>query len=1073
VSDHGPHDLVGNRVLVGVQMVDISRLSAHPVPLTDRGLITVAGQGPKDSNGAGKSSFIAALSLLHADEQWRLAGGAPGAAELLFTAELAAQEARWANAEHGYVIGVFADPADGTPAELEAGALTVWLRINRTSPYLSVRWHHGLLVPTGSNDAERAAGVHELWASLPSSNGRDDFHAGRLSSVLYGGRVRCVSFLSTSVRATPNANLLAQALNELSPARIFDALSTMTGLDRELEQEQALRSAEHNRRGEVLDAEHELTRWQREMDVVETGIARREAARGVLQTARDAWRSRCSRHLLDGVARVAEIRHARGDLDTGRAERRERCAEGEERIRNLGDDDEFAARFRSTQEAWRALREQERDVDTRRRRTADKLDELNATIRDLQEQARRADGRDDAQAADQLGAAQLAVEDVLAGRGAALAEQKQAAHRLAAARNGDGVAAAAELRRLQAAGIPATSVLGVLDVDDSVRADWEPRLRLYRDAVTVPADQGWAARRALADLPGAILVLADPDATDPDATDPDATDPDATDPDATDHDATDPATTMPRSTDDRFALIGFVAALAERAGGSPPQVDLAAGVVVVGGSTAPVAGRAARVQLAEESHGQAVARLAELDQELARARTRLEAAADRVAAAAAARRAGELAEQVSALRELGTRLEEDHDRLHPALQAAEAAHAEALGDRRAREDKIQALRAEAVRLRDELRQADELARRLDDELARIDLAARQAAWGGSVATAEEYLLGLPADEQPRPTPEWNAEVCLQVDDVARRCFPDDTPAEELPAELRALLVEQRWRRLGADSKVAMVPDLIRALHTHLMLSTQQDEHDQRQIDTQRAQRSQDLSAARSGLAEAQRSAQAYRTVLAQGITAKLARVGEEFDRLDREYGGYGAGLDCPEPEPPSEPDRPWRWTVTPKWRRAEGQRMSGYNLRGNTAQMDEKAVKLVCAAALAGGNDRPLLLILDELGRNLGKQHRREAVALFERIGRDRNITVIGALQDDMERYAIEASNLYIKLRRSSDAVAYNDAPVVLGDDANRDRIAMLTDWISAFRPAPDGARSSSADDLGFSVQTVSPASPA
>ena len=42
--------------------------------------------------------------------------------------------------------------------------------------------------------------------------------------------------------------------------------------------------------------------------------------------------------------------------------------------------------------------------------------------------------------------------------------------------------------------------------------------------------------------------------------------------------------------------------------------------------------------------------------------------------------------------------------------------------------------------------------------------------------------------------------------------------------------------------------------------------------------------------------------------------------------------------------------------------------------MDEKAVKLVCAAALASGTGRPLLLILDELGRNLGSQHRREAV---------------------------------------------------------------------------------------------------
>ena len=55
--------------------------------------------------------------------------------------------------------------------------------------------------------------------------------------------------------------------------------------------------------------------------------------------------------------------------------------------------------------------------------------------------------------------------------------------------------------------------------------------------------------------------------------------------------------------------------------------------------------------------------------------------------------------------------------------------------------------------------------------------------------------------------------------------------------------------------------------------------------------------------------------------------------------------------------------------------MAPYNLRGNTAQMDEKVVKLVCAAALAGGTDRPLLLVLDELG-DLGKQHRTEAVAL-------------------------------------------------------------------------------------------------
>ncbi|NIL60023.1 hypothetical protein HCB18_27090 [Salinispora arenicola] len=162
----------------------------------------------------------------------------------------------------------------------------------------------------------------------------------------------------------------------------------------------------------------------------------------------------------------------------------------------------------------------------------------------------------------------------------------------------------------------------------------------------------------------------------------------------------------------------------------------------------------------------------------------------------------------------------------------------------------------------------------------------------------------------------------------------------MPAEIRELLIEQRWHRGGLDTRVGLVPALIRALRTHLTQTEQHDHYQQQQIATQRAQRTGDLEAARLGLSEAEQTSRAHRASLAQGIKAKLKKVSEEFNRLDERYGGYGASLDYPEPEPPAEPDRPWRWTVTPKWRRAEGHRMSGYNLRSNTAQMDEKAVKL-------------------------------------------------------------------------------------------------------------------------------------
>ncbi len=243
-----------------------------------------------------------------------------------------------------------------------------------------------------------------------------------------------------------------------------------------------------------------------------------------------------------------------------------------------------------------------------------------------------------------------------------------------------------------------------------------------------------------------------------------------------------------------------------------------------------------------------------------------------------------------------------------------------------------------------------------------------------------------------------------------------------------------------------MPALHRTLSSHLAQHETFDHLQQRQIASQRAERNAALERAREGLDEAESTARAHRASLADGIKARLRLVSQEFDRLDQQYGGYGAKLEFPEPDPPAEPDKPWRWTVTPKWRRSEGGPFSAFNVKGNTAQMDEKAVKLVCAAALAGGSDRPLLLILDELGRNLGSQHRREAVALFEQIGRDRNITVIGALQDDMERYALASSRLYVKLRRSSDTMPYNQAPVVKGNEEYSARVELLRAWLESYR---------------------------
>jgi hypothetical protein len=1028
-GDQEAADVVGARVLSGIQMINISRLSAHPVPMVSGGLVTVAGQGPKDSNGAGKSSFIAGISLLSGDEQWRWSSGAPDAAELLFTAEIAAQDGRWGNAGHGYIIGVFTAPGAAGAEELTGSALTVWLRINRKAPYVDLRWASELYVPAGVSDADRVAAADGMWAELPRRNGRHDIHANRLGQVLYGRHVRCVSFLSTSVRASATANLLAQPLNELSPARIFDAIAALTGIDREMEQERATRTTEHARREEEQRARADLERWEAEARIAEAAIAQRAGARATIERAAALWQGRSARLVVDGRDQIedigAELSRLAGEWEARAAQ----LARLRDQLRDLRSDEAFQAYCAAAERRWKEISERDRALEVDERTTVRDIEEKTRLRTARLEEARAADGRDEVRAEAEAAGANARLEDALAARGARQQELAGAETGLAEAEQGDDLAAG-PLQRLRAGGVAAAPLLDSVTVTAAQRERWEARLYPYREAVVIAAADAARARGLLAGLPGSTLVLADaPGAPAPDG--------------------------LPGGAGE-FPLGRFLAALAERAGrGSPGAVDEgrpdegavdeAAGVWVTGGFASPLTGRAARIDQARDRVAAAAGRLREAGETVEHARRRLSAARVRIAAAGAAAAAASLWEEIGGLRETLGELAGQRAGLEPDVRAARQEHASMLAAVQTRAEQAMRLRADAGRLEDlqnrNVTERDGLAARQ----AAIGLDSRLAAFGGTVAEAQSHLLALGGEQATWSEPEWTAACGTELDRVLTMCFPRGTPEEEIPREIAGLSRNLRWDAQG-------VPALHRALRTYLAQTEQEDEYQRQRITRQRADRTADLAAARKGLAEAAQAAAAHRSSVAEGIKAKLKKVAAQFGRLDEEYGGYGATLDFPEPEPPAEPDKPWRWTVTPKWRRAEGQRMAPYNLRGNTAQMDEKAVKLVCAAALAGGTDRPLLLVLDELGRNLGKQHRTEAVALFERIGRDRNITVIGALQDDMERYAIDASGLYVKLRRSSDASPYNSAPVIAGHDGNAARLALLHDWLAGHYPARPAA---------------------
>ncbi|MEV0613033.1 chromosome partitioning protein ParA [Nonomuraea sp. NPDC050404] len=1042
-------NVVGDRVLIAMQAVNISRLSTHPVPTVPGTLIVVAGAGPKDSNGAGKSSFIASITALLGDEQWRFASGAKAVSELLFNAELAsgAGARQWASADHGYIVGVFGPPgmdgfeppADETePGEAgedgelfevpdtSGGALTVWLKVNQEAPHLEIRWREGVHLAASPSEAERVARADEIWASLPRSAGRRDVVARDLTKVLYGDRVRCVSFLSTSVRSKVATNLLSQPLNEISPERVFEAIAALTALDAELEQEREARRDEHAKRVRAAQAADRLAEFEAESKALLTTFDRRDQARIRLADALRCWRGRQARKLADAAGKdealAAELERHRAAGEAAA----EAIAMVKAEIATLREDT-LDRQVSQARKELATMQARAAKLDADRAVAENSADELRGRIPALEETRRFADGRDVPTAERELGEVRLRLNESLKALGVA---DQEVASAQAALDDAEGGPAAAQLNALAAAGIGATGLLDALDVAEQARDDAHIPVSGGGRASLGPSDarpsgggpaEGGAALGdalrarfgkvagggpggfALGELRGwpnehAVIV-------------------------------------------DGAQLDAAAAALA----GLPGSVLVsAAGVSVVGAFDGVATGREARIKAAEQRLNRAkdvqeTAAQAVRDGEeaVAEAQRRLEGAR---AGVRLAELEAKLAERRARLGELNAAIEE------LAPKVAETERQTGALDFRARTRDMEVERLEGRRHRHdaERAQASGQEAKVGAEREALKLGALAADWGGTVETAREWLQALPEEERPRAAEEWWRVAERHLDQARRDTFPSEEESE-IPEELRFLLSEREGSTAREQATFAAVCG---ALGSYLRGQEEYERHQRRQIEAQIVTRQRDLAAAATGAEEAAQSTAVHRAALTAAIKARLTRVAEEFDKLDTSYGGYGATLEFPVPPAPADPEQRWQWRVTPKWRRGEGQGFVPYNRRANTALMDEKAVKLVCAAAIASSGGGHLCLVLDELGRNLGKEHRREAVALFRRIGETYGITVIGALQDDMEPYAIDACGQYVKLRRSSDAMPYNEPPVIVGHDQHAERVRALAAYVDRGAPA-------------------------
>ena len=645
---------VGNRVLVAVQTFDVVRLTTHAVPVVPGTFIAVTGSGPDgDSNGSGKSSFLGAVSLLLGEPQWRLSSDGRLARALLFKPESAGLSAEqgYHAAEYGYVAGVFA--AD--PLNPAADAITVWVRIGASAPYVRARWAAGVHLTDGNTDQERYQQADELWTALRAN----EAGARSFPSVLYGDAPRCLAYLDPTIRKSA-PSLLSQQLAHMTPERIAESLIGLTG------------------REHLLDTEAEQRRRLAEQKLdLDDKVGADKAAR--VNEAADLegvhWRDRAREHLARGDA-LWELHFARGLLEklSEEAEAAERVAAAREKW------DEALNLQRTRKQEWEDLRgrtdlataaqaaEEQRN---KLQNQADRLTSRRAVLRERSDQLanRRAaimplrdgwDGSSIDTASARVEEAKTRLGDAILQRRAAEQNERSAEEDRQLARSGLGGPAGAAVSALREEGIPAAAVLDVIQLDQDARAAWEPRLWPHRGAVAVAPQDEDLALIVLADIPGAALVIAD---------------------DRIDAPVTGPMPPGVHATQPLSAFLAGLAATLEYRDDPDRVTDQRLHESILGGFTAEIAGRNARIAAAETTLNAARAALTAARQRESARDTESKEAQAQLRAANAVRELGDIEARQRTLDEEVAMVDKAAAELAPLLSKAQDALVKALADK--------------------------------------------------------------------------------------------------------------------------------------------------------------------------------------------------------------------------------------------------------------------------------------------------------------------------------------------------------------------------------------------------------
>jgi len=1006
-----PRGRIGSRQLTVTQTFQIGRLTSHPIQLVPGTFIAVHGRGPRrDSNGSGKTTWLAAVSLLLGDPQWRLTSGR-AAADLLFSPTAAGlRTSDYPAPTHGYIVGVFTRFGH-TP-------ITIWMRINATSPFLQVKTTDGIHLASGDNDTTRHRRADEIWKDLGSDSAA--WGSSSFSRTLYGDTPRCLAWVQKRGKLNPGPSLLHTAAGEFQPEQIGQALIDLTGhtdlLTGDVEARRALAS-----NSAALDqarrADEEATvREEREL----TQVQARRSARMLLAEATDARRSYDAVRLTEVLTRAAEI--SDDELPTARGEQAEASKAARARREKIAELERQRDRADDTEEADQAYNDADSELTT-----ANAAKQTLETAK-LELETERGDLADLAATAPQLSSTQLRAELTQAqgDRDEARAEVLLRRRELQSARNDlDAIEAGGAtgrcgelLARLRAEGIDAVRLLDAVELDDADRSVWEARLHPLTDAVVVSEGHRDDALAAARSLPGAIVVSG----------------PDGALPTGVVDAPSAAATLLQRLATDLPVY-------------EPGQVgNVPVGVYMTGGFEPTITGRHAAVDAARARYDEQSERLNEALQAERDADDAVTTATKRLEAAQAAERLTVIAKK---LPDLVTEIEAATVRVRAATTKRQKAHDQLVAVQAAVQSlqaRVDALKLEeqtlSARATETEKKIDELQRQLRD--LRLDYWRER--WDGTDAEAAAIKAA-----ETRSGRRLKNLANTKLSDALRALDidgPDDAPTAEIRSAVRARTgaVDDPDDDAHSDSTF---DSLVAALDDWLATTLESDDIAAETITTNRQRRSDELELTGREVEAASEQLELVQDAIEEAIERSLRGISAKLDELNRAAGGIGAELHvaC---ERPAAAEETWRWAVTPRWRRHVDGDMVSYREQINTAAEKLFTIQLVLAALLSSAATSEAtgqVLILDELGDSFGQQHRRDVLAALQQAAAEHDITILGTCQDSVLEEAARVCGEILYFVHETDSHVLNQPTRMYGLDADRERQEIAVEIATVGRP--------------------------